>query len=287
MEDYTLESLTHGAVELFSLPDIYFQLDEMINDTRFSAEDMGRVILNDPALSARILKIVNSSYYGFQARIDTISRAITIIGIEDLQNLVLATSVVDTFAEIPCDMVDMTAFWMRSVNCGVIARLLAKKVNVLHSERLFLVGLLHDIGSLVLYQKLPQESKQVLLAANHDRLMVAPLEQEVIGFTHADVGGGLIKAWGLPDALSEAVACALLPERALAHKLDAQLLFMASRFCDMVAPAVDMAELLEDLPQEKTGLIAIEDKEVKEVLEQSAMMFSQVFDLIAPNKQYH
>ena len=146
MDDLTPQLLIKDSLEIFSLPDIYFQVAEMIKDPRFSAEDMGQVISKDPGLSARLLRVVNSSFYGFQAKVDTISRAITIVGIEDLQNLVLATSVIDKFSHIPSELVDMTDFWLRSVHCGVIARLLAKENSVLHCERLFLTGLLHDLG---------------------------------------------------------------------------------------------------------------------------------------------
>ncbi|MBW6452544.1 MAG: HDOD domain-containing protein, partial [Methyloprofundus sp.] len=110
----TAESLVQGSITLFSLPDIYHQIEKMVNDPRFTALEIGQVITKDPALSIRLLKLVNSSFYGFQSRIDTISRAVAIIGIKDLQNLIVATSVVDVFNGIPCDLVDMTDFWMQS-----------------------------------------------------------------------------------------------------------------------------------------------------------------------------
>lgn len=287
MSEVTLETLTKGAVQLYSLPDIYFQINEMINDDRFSAEDIGLVIQKDPGLSTRLLKIVNSSYYGFQARIDTIGRAITIVGLEDLQNLILATSVIDNFSKIPTDIADMTAFWIHSVNCAVIARLLARKASVLHCERLFLAGLLHDIGSLVLYTKLPDQSLEVLLAADHDRRLIAGLEQEIIGFTHADVGGGLISAWGLPESLSEAVTCYINPEMAQDFKLDAQLLFLASRLCNMTLQNSSVQEILAEVPDETTMLIRLDEDEICSVVDQSSQVFSEVFDLISPNKKFH
>ena len=229
MDELSPYALIQDSVELFSLPDIYFQISEMISDPRFNAKDMGRIISKDPSLSARLLKIVNSSFYAFQARVDTIPRAITIVGIEDLKNLVLATSVIDKFNDIPGELIDMTDFWLRSVQCGVIAKLLAKESSVLHCERLFLAGLLHDLGSLVLYYKLPDKSREVLLAADYDRRLVGGLEQEIIGFTHAEVGAELIKLWGLPESLYEAIGFYLSPEFSVVHNLDAYLLCLASR----------------------------------------------------------
>lgn len=171
------------AKELFSLPDIYVQLNTMINDPRFSVEDIGRVIAKDPGLSARLLRVVNSSFYGLQVKIDTISRAISVVGLDDLYHLIVSTCVVDRFAKISSDLVDMTDFWMRSVHCGVVSKLLANEYPVLNAERLFLLGLLHDVGSLVIYQKAPEQATDVLMAIGYDRRLLVGVELEVLGFT--------------------------------------------------------------------------------------------------------
>ncbi len=287
MQVITPQSLVENTLELCSLPDIYFQIREMISDPRFSMEDMGQVISKDPALSLRLLKVVNSSFYGFSARIDTVSRAISIVGINDLQNLILATAVVDSFSNIPSDLVDMTAFWMRSISCGVIARLLAKKSAILHSERLFLTGLLHDIGSLVLYAKLPSQSLEVLLTAANNRYLVADLEQEIIGFTHADIGSELIKAWGLPDSLAEAIRCYLNPEMALTYKLDTHLLFLAARLSDSAEQNKSVADILAEVPEETLLITRLNEQLITEVMQCANTEFTQTFELMAPGKRFH
>jgi len=282
-----IKELLTGADQLFSLPDIYFQLNEMINDPRFSLTDIGKVIAKDPGLSARLLRLVNSSFYGFQSKIDTISRAITVVGIDELYNLIVATCVVDRFDRIPCELVDMTAFWMHSVHCGVVARLLAKHSMVLHNERLFLAGLLHDIGSLVLYQKMPDESREVLLAAGHDRRLVADFEQEIIGFTHADVARELIKGWGLPESLYEAIGCYLNPDYARLHKLDAYLLNMAARLVDGCERTVPASQTAEEISAHALTVARLDRAQLLLVMEQAADEFSDVFELMAPNKKFH
>ena len=280
MSQSTPESLVQGSIQLFTLPDIYLQIHQLLNNPQTSANDIGAAISKDPALSARLLRIVNSSYYSFKARIDTISRAITIVGIDDLQNLVLATSVIDKFSKIPCDQIDITDFWLRSVNCGLIAKLLAKKRTVLHCERLFLAGLLHDIGSLILYNKMPDESLQVLLAANHDRRLIPDLEREIFGFTHASVGGELIKTWGLPESLSEAISFYLNPEMAHVHKLDTHILHVASRLCDINTLGIPVDEVLLEIPTEVLNYINLDETAILQVMEQATEEFSQVFDNI-------
>ncbi len=286
MNALSAKEIVKESLSLFSLPDIYFQITKMINDPSYSAVDIGKVISKDPALSARLLKIVNSSFYGFQARVDTISRAITIVGIDDLKSLVLTTSVIDSFSKIPSDLVDMTLFWLRSIHCGILAKLLAKKSSVSHCERLFLCGLLHDLGSLVLYSKLPDQSLEVLLAADHDRRLVAGLEQEIIGLTHADVSSALIQHWGLPEALVETIACYLNPEAALDYKLDACLLALATRLVDMVQQNSSVAEILEEFPDSVEQMIRLDADQIDSVLAEADEELAQVFDLIVPEKPF-
>lgn len=287
MDELTPQSMIQNSLELFSLPDIYFQISEMVSDPRFSTSDMGEAIIKDPGLSLRLLKIVNSSYYGFQAKIDTISRAITIVGVDDLLNLVLATSVIDKFDKIPIELVDMTDFWMRSVRCGIIAKLLAKESSILHCERLFMTGLLHDIGSLVMYCKIPDKSHEVLLAANYDRQLVGVIEKQVLGFTHADVGAELIKSWGLPESLFEAVGCYLEPEVALVHKLDTYLLSLASRLTELSPHDVMPEVVLSGFTENALSIMRIDLELVDKVLVQAEVKFSQVFELMVPSKRFH
>ena len=287
MDDLSPQALIQDSLELFSLPDIYFQISEMINDPRFTAKDMGQVISKDPALSARLLKVVNSAFYGFQARIDTISRAVAIIGVDDLKGLVLATTVIDKFSKIPCELVDMTNFWMRSVHCGVMAKLFAKESTVLHSERLFLTGLLHDIGSLVLYHKLPEKSFEILLAADHDRRLIGGLEQEIIGFTHADVGAELIKSWGLPESLYESIGCYLKPELSHVHKLDTHLLYLATCFTDISRQDSSVDDVLAEISIETLSIIRLDADQILKVIKQGEEEFTHMFELMAPDKRFH
>ena len=282
----SIKELLAGANQLFSLPDLYFQLNEMIRDPRYSVNDIGKVIAKDPALSARLLRLVNSPFYGFQAKIDTISRAITVVGIDELYNLIIATCVVDRFDKIPSELVDMTDFWIHSVHCGVVARLLAKQSMVMHHERLFLIGLLHDIGSLVLYQKMPEESLKVLLAADNDRRLVANFEKEIIGFTHADVSRELIKSWDLPDSLYEPIACYLNPETAIHHSADAYLLNMATRLVDSSQRGVTPESAAEEFSEHHLSILHISREQIISVMEQAKTEFLSVFDLVAPDKQH-
>ncbi|MGR9100586.1 MAG: HDOD domain-containing protein [Gammaproteobacteria bacterium] len=287
MKDLTPSSLVNGSIKLFSLPDIFIQITQLVNDPHSSSGDIGEVLSKDPALSARLLKIVNSSFYNFHARVDTITRAITIVGVEDLQNLILATSVIDKFKNIPSELVDISHFWIRSINCGIFSKLIAHKNSVLHAERLFLAGLLHDIGSLVLYTALPEVMMEVLLAANKDSRLVPQMEKEIIGFDHAEVGGELIKAWKLPDSLYEAVRYHLTPELSCGHQLDTHIVNMAYHLCIANTQGVSLQEIIDEIPEETFRFLGMDESTIIKIMEMATDDFAKVFEVIGYGRRFY
>ncbi|MCI0734281.1 MAG: HDOD domain-containing protein [Methylococcaceae bacterium] len=279
----TAKELVQGSIELVSFPDIALKINGMIDDPCFNAGDLGEVIAQDPGLTARLLKIANSPYYGFQARIDTVARAIALIGTQDLRNLILATSAVDTFTRIPQDLVDMTDFWIRSVQCGILARSLARQCSVLKPEALFVAGLLSDIGSLVMYHKIPDECREILLAVGDNRRIVGDLEQEILGFTHADVAVELTELWCFPEPLRAAIGRHLNPLEIDEHWLDANLVYLATRLCDVSIQGRSIDAVFAEIPFAVLQGLRLTRDQVVHVIEDLGTDFSRVFDLIIPD----
>ncbi len=213
---------------LVSPPDVYVKVFDLMESPTATADEMGLIISQDPSLTARLLKIVNSPFYSFSAKIDTVSRAVTVVGLRELYSLVVAVSAVKSFSAIPNDVVNMDTFWRHSIYCGIISRLLAKRCHVLHPERLFIAGLLHDIGSLVIYNRAPDIAKKMLTIANGDEEKLFNAELDELGFSHAELGGELLKQWSLPDNLQEAVAFHHDPVRAKEAKMEASIVHMAN-----------------------------------------------------------
>ena len=201
-----LDVLLDQDVLLPSLPEIYIEITEVLGDPRSSALHVANVISKDPNLSARILKIVNSAFYGFPSKIDTISRAVMIVGSKQLSTLALGTSVIHIFRDIPPDLVDMKSFWQHSVACGIGARMVASYKNMANTERLFVAGLLHDIGRILIYKHFPRDGREILLKARQARCLLRSAEIDLLGFDHAQIGGNLLKKWMLPPTLERAVA---------------------------------------------------------------------------------
>jgi putative nucleotidyltransferase with HDIG domain len=190
---------------LASPPDVCIKLFELMESETASAQALGDVISRDPSLTAKLLRIVNSSFYGFSRRIDTVSRAITVIGMSELYNLAIAVSAVTSFSRIPNSMINIDTFWRHGVYCGVMSRELALRCKVLHPERLFVAGLLHDIGSLIIYNRAPETIKSLLLASQGDETDLRTLEIKAFGFSHAAIGAMLLDRWLLPPDLVQSV----------------------------------------------------------------------------------
>lgn len=200
-----LDELTRQEVELASLPNIFYQISESLNNPHSSAAYVAEVISKDVALSAKLLKMVNTPFYGFSSKIDTLSRAVTIVGTNQLTNLALGVSVIAAFEGIPEEFFTLKEFWLHSVTCGIVARLLANKAGLPGDEKYFVAGLLHDVGRLVMLRNHPRESSEVLRQAKVGRRALVDVEDKIWGCTHAEVGGRVLNTWRLPAFLEEVV----------------------------------------------------------------------------------
>ncbi|MGR9099949.1 MAG: HDOD domain-containing protein [Gammaproteobacteria bacterium] len=204
--DLTVSDLLTGDIELASPLVIYVELNKIFADETKSMADVGKVIEKDPGLSARLLKIVNSAFYGFPCQISTITRAITLIGVRELQNLILTTLIIDKFCKLPGGMLSMKEFWSVSLRCGLIAKELAQHRNIAEAaESIFICGLLHDMGLLVLYRRIPELARQAGLMAEFRGIEDIRAEKEVIGFDRYQVGSELARHWKLPEIITQTI----------------------------------------------------------------------------------
>jgi len=221
------EQVTANA-KLISLPEVYLRVKELLAQPDFSMADVAMVIGQDPALTTRLLRLVNSPYFGLAAKIETVFRAINMLGTRQVHDLALATSVAHSFADMPSEVMDMPKFWRRSVLCGLVSRGLAKAAGVPESERLFVAGLLRDIGHLVMYQTVPEPCRQAMLEAERREQPLYLVEREIIGIDYTRVGGVLMRQWQLPGSLREVTEFHVEPRRALAYPMETYLLHIAS-----------------------------------------------------------
>lgn len=222
------EDLVKGAVRLISLPEVFLKVTQMADDPHASGAAIAQVIGKDPALTARLLRIANSPLYGFPTRIDTFTRAIAVIGTRGLRDLVLAYTAVDAFSRFRNGLIDMEAFWRRSLLCAIVARHLGIHSKVVQAESLFASGVLHDIGQMIILNKLPEMARETHLRARDSGIPLHILERAVIGFSHAEVGGELLRQWMLPAGIWEGVKCHHAPGEARHSAPSAAIIHIAS-----------------------------------------------------------
>ena len=242
----TPQLLVQEVHHLFSLPDVAIRLNELIDQPDSTSGQLVEVVQLDAGLAATVLKLANSAWYGLPCKVDTISRAITLIGHQALRDLVLSTAVITSFKGIPEEFVNMLDFWDNSVNCGVVTRNLAQKCGIKASERMFLAGLLHKVGRLVFYASRPVQYRQVLQDREQGEAAIIEAERRVFGFTYADLGAALLRAWRVPNVLDEIVAFQLYPEQCADYPKEAAVLHVAADIAYHMAPDIKARYQLGD-----------------------------------------
>jgi HD-like signal output (HDOD) protein len=204
----------------------------VVDDPDSTMDDLAEVLKIDPAISARLLRIVNSPLYGFPKQIDTVTRAINLLGTQAINDLVTTTTVGRTFSGMPIQLMDVPRCWSKSVLCALLAGKIAKSCGINDSERFFMEGLLRDIGHFVLYQTVPQRAQSALIEAGYLETSLAEVEQSNIGCDFAEVGAELIRSWGMPVQIEQAVRCQLSPGDAGEFILHASIVHLAGVAAD-------------------------------------------------------
>ncbi|ADU61075.1 MAG: HDOD domain-containing protein [Pseudodesulfovibrio sp.] len=201
----TPETIARHETELASFPDIYFRIREVLEDESASSARIAKVVGTDMSLSAKLIKLVNSPLYGLSQPIDSISRAVTLVGAKELSTLALGISAINYFKDIPHELVDMRTFWRHSITCGIFAKILAGTQVGISPERSFIAGLLHDVGRLILFKKLPYASTEAMLFARENSIPLVEAERAVMDFTHTDISRPLLAAWKFPEELADMI----------------------------------------------------------------------------------
>jgi HD-like signal output (HDOD) protein len=205
----TVESIAN----LPTLPTVLERITRLLQNPRTSAEEVGRAITTDQSLSAKVLRLVNSAFYGFPGRIGTITHAIVILGFATIKNIVLTASIFDAFKKRgrTIEGFDMEKFWMHSIACGAASQSLAKIVGFENKEECFIAGLVHDLGKVVLYQYLTEQFEQITSSIREHDGLFYDTELSLFEFTHQDVGGFLAEHWKLPTLLQNTIRYHHLP----------------------------------------------------------------------------
>ncbi len=260
---------------LIAFPEVWLKINRLINDERPVAEIAGAIEM-DTDLSARLLRIVNSSFYRLASPVETISRAVTIIGTLDLRDLAMLTVAKRVFTGIPPDLMDLHRFWQQAISVGVVAGVVGRKRHLLHAERTFVMGVIHNVGQLVICQYLPEQARETLLIANDDHEVLNAAEQEILGFTHQEVGLALLRRWGLPYSVCQVAGYHHEPDQTDSSVLEVCIVHVAAQLVDGNTLGLETAEILERIHPVARDMLEVTPAFLDEVIEEGSGQIAEV-----------
>lgn len=278
---YTVSWLIDRTTTVYSLPLFYERLNEAINHPRTSIDDIGRIITEDQGLTARLLRLANSPMFGYFGRVDSISRAVTIIGTQQLRDLALAASVMGIFKGIPEELLSMSSFWRHSIACGIIARALATWRREANVERFFVAGMLHDIGQLITATILGDLVREMIEETRAQEALYFDVELKRLGFDHAEAGGALLKEWKIPANIAEPVACHHRPGRAEQFPLEASLIHLADLICQSMQLGQGCEYHVPPLDSQSWDRLGMSPHQLGTVLKQVEPQLEETFAILS------
>lgn len=222
----SMDTIDLRSIKLPEIPSIISELNEVISTPSASASDIAAIVNKSPSLAVLLLRIVNSAFYGFPTKIDNISRAVAMIGSKEISGLAIGISAMTMFRDIPSQIIDMQSFIRHSLACGIISRILAAHKNIQQTEQMFVSGLLHDIGRLVVYKYFPKEAKSLLEDARLEEKALCRIEKSKLGIRHTEIAKQLLNQWKLPFSLESIIVYHHRPSSA-DHSLKATIVHLA------------------------------------------------------------
>jgi putative nucleotidyltransferase with HDIG domain len=276
----TPEELVHSLRKLASLSALHMHLLELLLDPGTSLLDMVPLINRDPALTARVLRRSNSAYYGRSGTVGTVLEAIKVLGLGQLREIVLATTVQQMFEHIPRDLLSLPGFWRHSLAVAILGRELALACGYPDADEARTAGLLHDVGRLLMLTVMPVPYHKLLLFARAAGHRMSQVEFEHIGYTHAQAGGALFTEWGFPQALAQVARFHHQPEEIFKHRQ----LVMIVQLADVLAHALELGQSGETrIPCFHTGIwqeLELDFARVKPMLYEVETRLADELDLL-------
>ena len=285
MSNTSPEHLIRDLPALSSLPAVVEELERALDSGEASMADLGEIVKKDTDLTARLLRLANSSFYGFPTGVETVAEALALIGIEQMKQLLTGSSVMEYFHNIPSEAVNMRSFWKHSIATGIAAKLLAVQRKAPDPELFFVAGLIHDIGRLVFYLRMPDEASRVL--ESYGRNPDIPLydyEKQAYGFDHGDVAGELLKKWDFPNSLIHAVRYHHRPAHADVYYTHAALISIA----DFVVHSLDFGNsgeaFVPPISPDAWDRLDLPMSALRNTIKETSSQFEETVGLFLPNQ---
>lgn len=268
------EDIVSHEMELISVPDTYFKLQEILKSPGSSAAHVAEVVRLDVNLVAKLLRLVNSSIYSFPTKVESVERAVAIIGVEGVSSLALGITAMPMFKDIPPDLMDVPTFWNHSISCAIFSKSIAQAAG-LEGEQFFTVGLLHDVGRLLLLKNLPQAYLQVLLYARGSFIPLMEAENVILGYNHAYLGEVLLKKWDCPEKLVTLVGAHHVPEESSKGK-EAAIIQLADNMAHAFAISGGWSYVMPGMSEENLNLLGVKEVVLLDLFERHGQALYEI-----------
>ncbi|MBI2839500.1 MAG: HDOD domain-containing protein [Acidobacteria bacterium] len=239
-----IEARLSRMKDLPTLPVIILKVLELMNRSDPSIQDLSNLISADQVLASKIIKVVNSPLYAVRTEIRNLQQAMAYLGFEAVKNLVLTCSLISHFAGKGAAF-NMKTFWAHSFGCGIVSKLIAGKLGFESAESLYLAGLVHDLGEVVISTAYTVEFPAILKLLQTDGCSFYTAEEKVLGYTHCDVGGWLAVKWRFPESLTQAIRYHHTPSMAKSAKEVVAVVNLADLFCRLRSLGYEFFEELD------------------------------------------
>lgn len=267
------------ASEIFVLSDSFIRIKELIDTESSTIDDISEIILIDPALTATVLKLANSSFFNYPGKIDTVSKAVLVLGVTEVYNLVIAYFSTQAFKNTSANKNYLEDFWERSVDCALLIKYLGCRLNLPNAERLFILGLLHNLGELIIQQVSPEKVDQCY----SDDITYLPWtkQQDVLAFTYGECSAELLKLWQLPYSLVAPIRYQDVDDFSQVNT-ESQLLYIAKRI--MIQHKTFKSELFKPLiNDEQLMLLGIDSELIREAVDYCELERLSILSILNPS----
>jgi putative nucleotidyltransferase with HDIG domain len=266
---------------LINVPTLQVMLEKikpLMESPNAGVEDIANIISADQALSAKILRVVNSVSYGFFGSISSLRHALVILGFDAVKGLILSTSVFDAMLAG-----GFYGLWQHSMGCAITAGVIARKIRDPNPEEISIAALLHDIGKVIIKTELPEESSGIDQAVTEKKISTYDAERQILGFDHAMVGEWLCQVWNLPDKLADPVAYHHQPDLSRFAQRPTAIVHVANIFVRAIGFGFGGDNLVPGINPAAWEMLDISDSLVREIIGEMDGKLEEAEDILATN----
>ena len=242
------------------------EIEQALQSPQCNLSTIGDAIQKDPDLTARLLRLANSPFFGFASRLSTVAEAVSLLGIQQIQDMIVASSVLEQFKGVPDRFVNKDSFWRHSLAVGIAARLLAMERRLPKPDKFFVAGLLHDVGRLVLLSQSAEWAQAVFELYQRERILLRDAEKQTLGYDHQQIACELLQSWSYPPALVQAVAFHHTPAQSAA-KLEAAVVHIADHLVNAMAIGSSGEQFIPPLDDRAWALLGLAPATLGKIIE--------------------